>query len=282
MIVAVLCTLAMLLTFPFASAHAEKIPALVDIPSNLPLEVKEKLSRQKQALEQELSDFQKAAVVFNGKDAKDQTDAEYEKLDSRRTSYIAEARAFNQSVYHERLAHFIGYTAPKGEFSIKYSDGRVLTNANAKGNIVIPVELGARVTTGPTGRVQMLLPDETVFTIGPNSDMVVDEFVYDPDNNPKKIAVSVTKGLFRLLTGKVAHKDPANMKVKLPVGTLGIRGTDLETNVESDGSGYIKLYSGELEITPLDGSPMIVLQGKNMVTFKADGTLGKPEPINHE
>ena len=109
--------------------------------------------------------------------------------------------------------------------------------------------------------------------------MVIDEFVYDPDNSVRKVAVRVTKGIFRWVTGKVARKDPASMRVTLPVGTIGIRGTDLETYIAPDGSGHIELFSGELEITPRKAGTLFVMKEKSIVTFKPDGTFGQPEPV---
>jgi hypothetical protein len=88
-----------------------------------------------------------------------------------------------------------------------------------------PVYLNDHVTTGPDARLQIMLMDETTFTLGPNSDMVLDEFVYDPKTAAGKVSARITDGTFRFITGKIAQKDPANMKVALPVGTIGIRGT---------------------------------------------------------
>ena len=53
--------------------------------------------------------------------------------------------------------------------------------------------------------------------------MVLDELSTIPARLGK-ITARVTKGLFRFVTG-IARRDPAKMKVKLPVGTIGIRGT---------------------------------------------------------
>jgi hypothetical protein len=88
-----------------------------------------------------------------------------------------------------------------------------------------PVYQNDKITTGPDGKLQILLLDETSFTVGPNSEMTLDEFVYDPATSAGKVSARVQKGSFRFITGKVARKDPENMKVKLPVGTIGIRGT---------------------------------------------------------
>lgn len=89
-----------------------------------------------------------------------------------------------------------------------------------------PVYLSDRILTDGTGRVQVLLLDETVFTLGPNADMVLDEFVYDPATSVGKVGAALTKGVFRFVTGRIGKRDPASMKVTTSVGVIGIRGTD--------------------------------------------------------
>lgn len=97
------------------------------------------------------------------------------------------------------------------------------------------------VQTDARGRLQVMLLDETVFTVGPDSKIVLDEFIYDPFTDAGKVSAQVTKGVFRFVTGKVARKKPDGMKVTLPVGTIGIRGTIAGGRVESDGSALIAL-----------------------------------------
>jgi hypothetical protein len=270
-------------------AYAEKIPALLEIPKELPLNICAHFTQQKQALEKKLAEFQAAAAVFNAKDAKEQSDAEYEKLDAWRTRYINAAKAFNQEVAEAgtistklgKIATTIGVLGSmRGEFSIESRDGAKLTNSSIQAGGTARIDIGTRVTTGSMGHLQILLLDETVFSIGPNSDIVIDEFVFDPDNGARKVSVRVLKGIFRWVTAKVARKDPSNIKVTLPVGIIGIRGTDFETEVAPDGSGYIKLFSGELEITPKKDGRAFILKAKQMIKFNAAGIFGKPEPIH--
>ena len=54
--------------------------------------------------------------------------------------------------------------------------------------------LGDRIVTGPGGGLQIMLLDGTTFSIGPNSSMVIDEFVYNPATGAGKITASVTRG----------------------------------------------------------------------------------------
>lgn len=88
-----------------------------------------------------------------------------------------------------------------------------------------PVYLEDRLTTEADGRLQILLLDETVFTVGPESSITVKEFIYDASAGSGKLKADVIKGFFRIISGKIAHQDPENMSVELPAGTIGFRGT---------------------------------------------------------
>ncbi len=87
------------------------------------------------------------------------------------------------------------------------------------------IHLGDILQTGPKGGMQLLLLDETVFTLGPDSRLVIDEFVYDPGQHGGKMQVRLAKGVFRFVTGKIARDEPENVDLELPVGSIGIRGT---------------------------------------------------------
>jgi hypothetical protein len=89
------------------------------------------------------------------------------------------------------------------------------------------VYMGDVIETGKSGQLQVLLLDQTVFTLGPLSALKVDEFVYDPKTDDGKVKANVLKGIFRVVSGKVAHKKPENMEVALPAGTIGFRGTNV-------------------------------------------------------
>lgn len=89
------------------------------------------------------------------------------------------------------------------------------------------VFMGDFIETGKEGQLQILLLDQTVFTLGPLSAIKMDEFIYDPATDDGKVKTSMVKGIFRVVSGKVAHKKPENMSVELPAGTIGFRGTNV-------------------------------------------------------
>ena len=106
-----------------------------------------------------------------------------------------------------------------------------VTMAKATGEIGVlvesgmPVYLGDRITTTSRSGMQILLLDETVFTIGPNSDIAIDAFVYDPATGDGRIVADMARGVMRFVTGKIPLNNPSSMDINLPVGSIGIRGT---------------------------------------------------------
>lgn len=110
--------------------------------------------------------------------------------------------------------------------------GEVLRTASAAGqptNVAFKggdaVFMGDGIESKPDAGMQVMLLDQTTFTIGPDSRLTIDEFVYDPAAGTGKVGASILKGGFRFVSGKVAANKPSDMVVKTPSATIGIRGT---------------------------------------------------------
>lgn len=85
------------------------------------------------------------------------------------------------------------------------------------------VVFNQRIQTGGSGLVQVLLADGTTFMVGPNSDLVIDRFVYDPGAGTAQVTASFTKGVLRFIGGQTSKTD-GGVTINTPVGTMGIRG----------------------------------------------------------
>jgi hypothetical protein len=134
-----------------------------------------------------------------------------------------------------------------------------------------PVYLNDHVTTGPDGRLQLLLLDQTTFTIGPNSDMVLDEFVYDPKTGLGKVSAQILKGFFRFVTGKIAQARPSSMKVVLPVGTIGIRGTMVVGRVDGKDAEIVLIGPGYDNNANERRGGITVFNGKGSTDINSSG-----------
>jgi hypothetical protein len=96
------------------------------------------------------------------------------------------------------------------------------------------VYLGDVVSTGSDGRVGITFNDGSAFDLSPNARMVMNEFVYDPNSKSNSSLLSLTKGTFTFVAGKIAKS--GDMKVNTPVATMGIRGTTPRVEIAEDGS----------------------------------------------
>jgi hypothetical protein len=263
--------------------RAEKIPALVEVPAYFPEDMRVRFSQERGDLGAEFRSFKADSDAFNALKAEQQDDGVYQQLLQRRQAYIARAKDFNARVVRQgdmivlQRAPTAGVAAAvRGECWYTLPGG---TRVPIRSGDPIPAGSVARLQTGDTGRVQLLLADQTTFTIGPGSDMLVDEFVYDPDTSLKKASIEVVVGFFRYVTGKIAQARPDSMKVTCPVGSLGIRGTDFETVVAQDGSTTIRLFQGEVVLTPKGGGPDITLKGRQQLRMGPLDTTGQPSAL---
>lgn len=91
--------------------------------------------------------------------------------------------------------------------------------------------LGDRVRTQSQSGMQVLLLDESVFTVGESNDLIIDRFVYDPDRGLGEIAARSTQGFLRFVSGGVGAIAPQNMSLTTPSATIGSRGTTFDVVV---------------------------------------------------
>ncbi len=126
-----------------------------------------------------------------------------------------------------------------------------------------PVFMGDKIETGPDGRLEVKLLDKTVFSLGPSGAISMDEFAYDPKTDEGKVRAGILKGIFRVATGKVAHKRPENMTVTLPAGTIGFRGTVVAGIVDGTRSMIVLLgpvEAGRVYVTNLVNGQLMLLE----------------------
>ncbi|MEL6279379.1 MAG: hypothetical protein AAFR28_10940 [Pseudomonadota bacterium] len=90
------------------------------------------------------------------------------------------------------------------------------------------VHFGEKIVTGPQSSAVLEFEDGTALTITPNSTVDIDTFVFDPDSQPDRSAISAIKGFFRLLGGPLENADEAPASDapagNPPVGAAGVRG----------------------------------------------------------
>jgi hypothetical protein len=92
------------------------------------------------------------------------------------------------------------------------------------------VEQNDRIVTTGDGSVYIHFIDDTVLTVGANSEIVLDNFVFNGDKAQSAV-IEITRGTLRFVTGTSDH---SVYQLKTPVATIGVRGTTIDVGYEND------------------------------------------------
>ncbi len=121
------------------------------------------------------------------------------------------------------------------------------------------VRTGDVFVSGAQSQLQILLRDQSMFTVGSNARVTIDRFVINTDRGAGGASASVARGALRFVSGRGGARSAA---VRTPVAAIGVRGTVVETVVGPDA---LLVLDGHPGLPPFTGSPddatLIVLRG---------------------
>jgi hypothetical protein len=107
----------------------------------------------------------------------------------------------------------------------------------------LPASVGEKIykndsfKTGPEGSLGMIFKDDTLLSLGPNTEVTINEFLFSPAEGKLSIITRLIKGTAAYLTGIIAKLSPESVRFETPVGNVGIRGTKFAVKVEGDDKG---------------------------------------------
>lgn len=93
---------------------------------------------------------------------------------------------------------------------------------------------GDVLKTGRNGALGVTFVDRSRLSIGPDSRLQVDEYVYSPDSDEGSFVTRLTRGTLLYVSGLIAKLKPESAAVHTPVGTIGIRGTRFRVKLAKD------------------------------------------------
>jgi len=86
--------------------------------------------------------------------------------------------------------------------------------------------------TSADGSLGVILQDGTRIALGPNTELKIDRFVYEPVQGKFDLLVRLARGVMSYVSGKIAQFAPSSVRVETPVGVVGLRGTHLAISLE--------------------------------------------------
>jgi hypothetical protein len=117
-------------------------------------------------------------------------------------------------------------------------------------------------------------------SVGPNSDLTIDQFVYDPKSGGGKLAMSATKGVLRFVGGKLSKQDEG-VTLRTTSATLAVRGGAFLASIDARGQlRAIFIYGRGLSITGTNGISQTVQRPGYAVTVEGPGAApSNPAPV---
>jgi len=100
------------------------------------------------------------------------------------------------------------------------------------------------VRTGFDSATRLVMADSTNLSLGPNATLKLDRTVFDDSTHYRNIAVRLTSGTFRFVTGR---SDKAAYKITTPLATIGVRGTTLDI-LSQRGQTIVNLQEGAASV----------------------------------
>src|ERR1700759_3187748 len=135
-----------------------------------------------------------------------------------------------------------------------------------RGDDIVRDEL---VRTNKDGSAKFVLRDSTNLLLGPNSTLKLDRAVFSGDKGLGDVAVRLTLGAFRFITGNLAKESYA---INTPLATLGVRGTTLDFLVErskntvvlKEGQAHVCAGGSCIELTKVGEAAVITSSGRRI------------------
>ena len=145
-------------------------------------------------------------------------------------------------MYRPAIAAFIllitaiapALAATAGQIKRMEGDVRIVRgNQTLIGKTGLEILAKDRVVTGANGAVGFSTPDRAMFSLGPNSQMVIDEYAFNKGTQDGNIAVRFLKGTFSVISGLIGKSSPERAKYVTPTATIGVRGTEFTVSVDT-------------------------------------------------
>ena len=105
------------------------------------------------------------------------------------------------------------------------------TTSVTREGVVLPITMGDKLfqkdtlETGNDGSLAIILRDDTTMSMGPDSRIVIESFIFAPKKGRFSNITKMTKGIVAYISGKTVSLAPGKTRFKTPMGMIGIRGT---------------------------------------------------------
>ncbi len=145
--------------------------------------------------------------------------------------------------------------------------GQPVESPKAQLNLSDQVYQNETLETEPDASLQVAFLDGTTVQLEGGSQLVLDQYVFDPATSGGSAALNFGAGVFRFVTGEMNHD---GISLETSATTIGIRGTVLEIRVGTTGSTVVDVIKGAIVVQPKGGGKEVTVeQGQRAIVAAA-------------
>ncbi|MEO5340424.1 MAG: FecR domain-containing protein [Magnetococcus sp. MYC-9] len=146
-----------------------------------------------------------------------------------------------------------------------------VTRTLAKGDPVFQEDV---LKTEEGAHIKLTFRDNTLFQLGERANAVLNNYLFNPDAGQGNFEATVTVGAFKFTSGELAKQHPGRHSlIKTPTAQIGVRGSELQGEVTTDGQTTILHTSGVLDVADAQGQGVVTLLQTGMATVVVAGGL---------
>src|SRR5580700_1867809 len=154
---------------------------------------------------------------------------------------------------------------------------RVMGSAASQINVGDGVNRDEIVRTGLDSAARLVMADSTNLSLGPNATIKLDRTVFDDEHSYRDIAIGLTSGAFRFVTG---HSEKTAYKITTPVATIGVRGTILDI-LSQRGRTTVVLQEGASLVCSTGGQCVDLTEPGDTAVITSNGKTTSIKKTNH-
>ena len=139
--------------------------------------------------------------------------------------------------------------------------------------IGIDVQANERITTSANDRAHLVFLDGSSLTVGPNAQLTIDRFVYDPNTKTGDLAINASRGVLRLVGGKISKTHP--ITITTPSSKIGIRGGITILDVTPNQTTSTFVFGTNMTVTAAGLTQNVTRPGSQVLTT-AGSQPGQP------
>jgi hypothetical protein len=94
------------------------------------------------------------------------------------------------------------------------------------------VRVADTLVTGADGAVGVTFLDNTMFSAGPSSVLVIERYSFNSTTHAGQFDASLKKGSLAVVSGKMVKQAPGSMRLRTPSSVMGVRGTEFLVRVD--------------------------------------------------